>query len=311
MELSDRLGTDGAWFHVSSEHHQVALVNKGYAHLHHLAFDMVDWSGLGVAFDHLGQHGRWLGWGPVRHGIAQNICGYVRITEEPMLRGALLRHGAARARPRRRATGRTTGTRPTPGARCPRARTSDSMQRPCATSARASRCWARSSPPLEVTRTDGDDQARSGRPHRPGVPGRPARRCPRDLAERREDHPPARPPRAGGGRALARARLRPAARARRRDARAVARRRPARERHPPDPALAGGSRAPPARDRADRRGHRRDDGPHARLPERHLRVLRGPRRRVGAARQRAGRREPRRLPDARCATATSRPRTRS
>ena len=49
-----------------------------------MAFDMVDWSMLRVAFDHLGQHGRWLGWGPVRHGIAQNICGYVRITEEPM-----------------------------------------------------------------------------------------------------------------------------------------------------------------------------------------------------------------------------------
>ena len=36
-------------------------------------------------FDNLAQHGRWLAWGPVRHGIAQNICGYVRITEEPLL----------------------------------------------------------------------------------------------------------------------------------------------------------------------------------------------------------------------------------
>jgi hypothetical protein len=45
---------------------------------------MVDWGMLRVAFDHLAQHGRWLGWGPVRHGIAQNMCGYVRITEEPM-----------------------------------------------------------------------------------------------------------------------------------------------------------------------------------------------------------------------------------
>ncbi len=84
MGVSDRLGTGGAWFHVNSEHHAVAFVNQGHRHLHHLAFDMVDWSGLRVAFDHLGQHGRWLGWGPVRHGIAQNICGYVRITEEPM-----------------------------------------------------------------------------------------------------------------------------------------------------------------------------------------------------------------------------------
>ena len=40
---------------------------------------------LGVAFDHLAQHGRWLAWGPVRHGIGQNICGYVRIPEEECL----------------------------------------------------------------------------------------------------------------------------------------------------------------------------------------------------------------------------------
>ena len=42
----------------------------------------------------------------------------------------------------------------------------------------------------------------------------------------------------------------------------------------------------------------RDDGADARLPERHVRLLRRPRRRLGAAGQRAGRREPRRLPAA-------------
>jgi hypothetical protein len=84
MKVSDRLGGDGIWFHVNSDHHVMALVNKGCAHFHHLAFDMVDWGMLRVAFDHLAQHGRWLGWGPVRHGLAQNLCGYVRITEEPL-----------------------------------------------------------------------------------------------------------------------------------------------------------------------------------------------------------------------------------
>jgi len=62
----------------------MALVNKGYSHFHHMAFDMLDFGMLRVAFDHLSQHGRWLGWGPVRHGVGQNICGYVRITEEPL-----------------------------------------------------------------------------------------------------------------------------------------------------------------------------------------------------------------------------------
>lgn len=84
MKLSDWLGDGGTWFHVNSDHHVMALVTMGYPHFHHAAFDMVDWGMLRVAFDHLAQHGRWLGWGPVRHGIAQNMCGYVRITEEPM-----------------------------------------------------------------------------------------------------------------------------------------------------------------------------------------------------------------------------------
>ena len=34
------------------------------------------------ALDHLGRHGRWLGWGPTRHGIGGNIASYVRIVEE-------------------------------------------------------------------------------------------------------------------------------------------------------------------------------------------------------------------------------------
>ena len=33
--------------------------------------------------DHLARHGRWVSWGPARHGIAGNIATYVRITEEP------------------------------------------------------------------------------------------------------------------------------------------------------------------------------------------------------------------------------------
>jgi catechol-2,3-dioxygenase len=84
MRVSDRLGDGGIWFHINSDHHVMALVGKTPTHFHHLAFDMVDWGNLRVAFDHLAQHGRWLGWGPVRHGLAQNLCGYVRVTEEPL-----------------------------------------------------------------------------------------------------------------------------------------------------------------------------------------------------------------------------------
>ena len=82
MRITDWLGDGGVWFHVNADHHVMALVDKGYPHFHHLAFDLVDWGALRVAFDHLAQHGRWLGWGPVRHGLGQNLCGYVRIPEE-------------------------------------------------------------------------------------------------------------------------------------------------------------------------------------------------------------------------------------
>ncbi|MHB1571223.1 MAG: VOC family protein [Solirubrobacteraceae bacterium] len=82
MRLTDRLGDEGNWLHVNRDHHAMALVGKGYPHLHHFAFELVDWGELRVALDHLAQHGRWLGWGPVRHGIGRNLAAYVRIPEE-------------------------------------------------------------------------------------------------------------------------------------------------------------------------------------------------------------------------------------
>jgi catechol 2,3-dioxygenase-like lactoylglutathione lyase family enzyme len=82
MAVTDRLGTEGIWLHINADHHVMALVNKGYAHIHHLALELVDWGELRVAFDHLAQHGRWLVWGPLRHGLGRNLSGYIRIPEE-------------------------------------------------------------------------------------------------------------------------------------------------------------------------------------------------------------------------------------
>jgi len=82
MRLTDWLGDAGVWLHVGSDHHVMALVDKGYSHFHHLAFDVVDIGQMRVALDHLGRHGRWLGWGPARHGVGGNIAAYVRIVEE-------------------------------------------------------------------------------------------------------------------------------------------------------------------------------------------------------------------------------------
>ncbi|MEA2144740.1 MAG: hypothetical protein QOG59_327 [Solirubrobacteraceae bacterium] len=82
LRVTDWLGDGGVWLHLGNDHHVMALVDKGYSHFHHLAFDVVDIGQMRVALDHLGRHGRWLGWGPVRHGIGGNIAAYVRIVEE-------------------------------------------------------------------------------------------------------------------------------------------------------------------------------------------------------------------------------------
>ena len=83
MQVTDWLGEGGVWLHVNADHHVIALVDRGDAHFHHLAFDTVDIGKMRDLLDHLARHGRWLGWGPARHGIAGNIASYVRITEEP------------------------------------------------------------------------------------------------------------------------------------------------------------------------------------------------------------------------------------
>ncbi len=82
MRVTDWLGDGGVWLRVNSDHHVMALVEKGYAHIHHLAFDVVDIGQMRVALDHLGRRGRWLGWGPTRHGVGGNIASYVRVVEE-------------------------------------------------------------------------------------------------------------------------------------------------------------------------------------------------------------------------------------
>lgn len=85
MRLSDRLLGAGNWLHVNADHHALALVQHEFVHFHHLAFEYVDWGELRVLFDHLGQHGRWLVWGPLRHALGQNLCGYVRVPDENLI----------------------------------------------------------------------------------------------------------------------------------------------------------------------------------------------------------------------------------
>jgi catechol 2,3-dioxygenase-like lactoylglutathione lyase family enzyme len=81
---TDWIGEDACWMHVNPDHHVIAFLDKGYRHIHHLAFELVDWGEMRVALDHLGQHRRWVSWGPGRHAMAQNLFAYVRMPEEEL-----------------------------------------------------------------------------------------------------------------------------------------------------------------------------------------------------------------------------------
>ncbi len=82
FKITDRIGAEGCWLHVNSDHHVLAVLEKGYNHIHHIAFELVDWSEFRVAFDHLAQNKRPIVWGPGRHGMARNLFSYFRMPEE-------------------------------------------------------------------------------------------------------------------------------------------------------------------------------------------------------------------------------------
>lgn len=82
FEISDWVGDGAVWLHCDRDHHVVAFLDKGYSHIHHIAFELTDWGEMRVALDHLAQHGRPLAWGPGRHTMAQNLFAYCRMVEE-------------------------------------------------------------------------------------------------------------------------------------------------------------------------------------------------------------------------------------
>jgi catechol 2,3-dioxygenase-like lactoylglutathione lyase family enzyme len=80
--VTDWIGDEGVWLHVNADHHSLAFLEKGFNHIHHLAFELVDWGELRVALDHLAKNQRHLVWGPGRHGMARNLFSYFRMVEE-------------------------------------------------------------------------------------------------------------------------------------------------------------------------------------------------------------------------------------
>jgi catechol 2,3-dioxygenase-like lactoylglutathione lyase family enzyme len=84
FRITDWIGTEGVWLHVNNDHHVLAFLEKGINHIHHLAFELVDWGELRVALDHLAQNRRHIVWGPGRHGMARNLFSYFRMVEEEL-----------------------------------------------------------------------------------------------------------------------------------------------------------------------------------------------------------------------------------
>ena len=49
FRVTDWIGTEGVWLHVNADHHVLAFLQKDLAHIHHLAFELVDWGEMRVA----------------------------------------------------------------------------------------------------------------------------------------------------------------------------------------------------------------------------------------------------------------------
>jgi catechol-2,3-dioxygenase len=75
FRLCDTVGADGFFLRCSSEHHGIALF-RGRGTLHHHAWQVQSLGELGRLADVLGEQRRRLLWGPIRHGVGNNIAAY-------------------------------------------------------------------------------------------------------------------------------------------------------------------------------------------------------------------------------------------
>lgn len=82
FKTTDWFEDAAVWMHIDARHHVLAFLEKGVNHIHHIAFELADWGEMRIALDHIAKHGRYVTWGPLRHGMAQNIATYWRMWEE-------------------------------------------------------------------------------------------------------------------------------------------------------------------------------------------------------------------------------------
>lgn len=78
FKVSDWMGDFFAFLRCGADHHSINLVSGKANKMHHIAFELRDWTHIRDACDHLAHDRIALVWGPVRHGIGHNISTYHR-----------------------------------------------------------------------------------------------------------------------------------------------------------------------------------------------------------------------------------------
>ncbi|MFK7802058.1 MAG: VOC family protein [Anaerolineae bacterium] len=84
FQLTDWIGDEAFWLHINGQHHVIAFLDTGQKHIHHMAYSYVDFGEIRQTLDHISKHGKYVTWGPLRHGMAQNLAVYWRMEEEDM-----------------------------------------------------------------------------------------------------------------------------------------------------------------------------------------------------------------------------------
>jgi len=75
FRICDYLGDRGAFLRCNTEHHGLAILN-GPGNLHHHGWEVTSMAEVARLGDVLHENGQSLVWGPIRHGIGENIAGY-------------------------------------------------------------------------------------------------------------------------------------------------------------------------------------------------------------------------------------------
>jgi catechol 2,3-dioxygenase-like lactoylglutathione lyase family enzyme len=78
FKVSDWMGDFFAFLRCGPDHHSINLVSGAKDKMHHIAFELRDWTHIRDACDWLAKDRIPLVWGPVRHGIGHNISTYHR-----------------------------------------------------------------------------------------------------------------------------------------------------------------------------------------------------------------------------------------